>query len=91
MRWRPGCDQFWGRNSGRRLNRRVRRVHHRILFGWAGSGELELDIQAKLLRFLEEKSFRRVGGTRDIHVSLRVIAAIKKSALTFEFEDVPLP
>jgi two-component system, NtrC family, response regulator AtoC len=32
-------------------------------------------LQAKLLRFLEEKSFRRVGGSVDITVDVRVIAA----------------
>jgi DNA-binding NtrC family response regulator len=31
--------------------------------------------QAKLLRFLEEKSFKRVGGTADIRVDVRVVAA----------------
>ena len=41
-------------------------------------GDLSPAMQGKLLRFLEEKSFRRVGGTRDIHVSLRVIAATNK-------------
>ena len=37
-------------------------------------GELRLDIQAKLLHFLEERRFRRVGGTREIRVDERVIA-----------------
>ncbi|MHB8798370.1 MAG: sigma-54-dependent transcriptional regulator [Thermoanaerobaculia bacterium] len=37
-------------------------------------GELPLPLQAKLLRFLEERSFRRVGGTREIRVDVRVIA-----------------
>lgn len=32
-------------------------------------------LQAKLLRFLETRSFRRVGGTKEIHVDLRVISA----------------
>jgi DNA-binding NtrC family response regulator len=32
-------------------------------------------LQAKLLRFLEEKSFKRVGGAADIHVDVRVVAA----------------
>jgi len=38
-------------------------------------GDMSLALQAKLLRFLEEKSFRRVGGTRDIEVNTRIIAA----------------
>ncbi len=37
-------------------------------------GELRFDIQAKLLHFLEERRFRRVGGTREILVDVRVIA-----------------
>jgi len=35
-------------------------------------------LQAKLLRFLEEKSFKRVGGSADIHVDVRVIAATNR-------------
>ena len=38
-------------------------------------GELELSVQAKLLRVLEEGSFRRVGGLKDIPLDVRVIAA----------------
>jgi DNA-binding NtrC family response regulator len=37
-------------------------------------GELRLDLQAKLLHFLEERRFRRVGGTREIVVDVRVVA-----------------
>jgi DNA-binding NtrC family response regulator len=36
-------------------------------------------LQAKLLRFLEEKSFKRVGGSGDIKVDVRVIAATNRS------------
>jgi len=36
---------------------------------------LSLPLQAKLLRFLEAQTFKRVGGLRDIEVDLRVIAA----------------
>jgi DNA-binding NtrC family response regulator len=36
-------------------------------------------IQAKLLRFLDGQTFRRVGGTRDVAVDVRVIAATNKS------------
>jgi DNA-binding NtrC family response regulator len=42
-------------------------------------GEMDLRLQAKLLRALEDKTFRRVGGTRDIHVDVRVIAATNVS------------
>jgi DNA-binding NtrC family response regulator len=38
-------------------------------------GELELNLQAKLLRVLEEETFRRVGGLKDIPLDVRVIAA----------------
>jgi DNA-binding NtrC family response regulator len=38
-------------------------------------GELELGLQAKLLRVLEEGAFRRVGGLKDIALDVRVIAA----------------
>ncbi|MDX6383885.1 MAG: two-component system, NtrC family, response regulator AtoC [Blastocatellia bacterium] len=38
-------------------------------------GELEVSLQAKLLRVLEEGAFRRVGGLKDIPFDARVIAA----------------
>jgi two-component system, NtrC family, response regulator AtoC len=41
-------------------------------------GEMVPALQAKLLRFLEEKSFKRVGGAADIHVDVRVIAATNR-------------
>jgi len=40
--------------------------------------EMPLSIQAKFLRVLETKSFRRVGGTRDIKVDVRIVAATNK-------------
>jgi DNA-binding NtrC family response regulator len=36
-------------------------------------------LQAKLLRFLEEKTFKRVGGSQDLRVDLRVIAATNRT------------
>ena len=42
-------------------------------------GEMTAGLQAKLLRFLEEKSFKRVGGAADIHVDVRVIAATNRN------------
>lgn len=38
-------------------------------------GSMPLVLQAKLLRFLETKRFRRVGSTKEIHVDMRVISA----------------
>ncbi|HEV8269410.1 MAG TPA: sigma-54 dependent transcriptional regulator [Thermoanaerobaculia bacterium] len=42
-------------------------------------GEMTPALQAKLLRFLEEKAFRRVGGSSDIRVDVRVIAATNRN------------
>jgi len=41
-------------------------------------GELPAGTQAKLLKVLEEMTFRRLGGTRDLTVSLRLVAATNK-------------
>jgi DNA-binding NtrC family response regulator len=38
-------------------------------------GDMDLSMQAKLLRILENKTFRRVGGVKDIKVDVRVISA----------------
>ena len=42
-------------------------------------GELPLDLQPKLLRVLETRCFRRVGGSKEIRVDIRVIAASKRN------------
>ena len=41
-------------------------------------GEMGSAMQAKLLRFVEDRCFKRVGGTRDIQTDVRVIAATNK-------------
>ncbi len=38
-------------------------------------GELDLDLQAKLLKAIEDRRIRRVGGDRELEVDLQVIAA----------------
>jgi PAS domain S-box-containing protein len=44
-------------------------------------GEIPLDVQAKLLRVLQEKEFDRVGGKAPIKVDVRVIAATNRNLL----------
>jgi len=44
-------------------------------------GELPLDVQPKLLRVLETREFRRVGGNKNQQANVRVIAATKRNLL----------
>ena len=41
-------------------------------------GEMTTGLQSKLLRFLEEKTFKRVGGLADVRVDVRVVAATNR-------------
>ncbi len=41
-------------------------------------GEMTLALQSKILRFLEEKTFKRVGGLADISVDVRLVAATNR-------------
>jgi DNA-binding NtrC family response regulator len=54
-------------------------------------GEMSPTLQAKLLRFLEQKTFRRVGGTRDLTPDVRVVAAtnreLKEAVRAGEFRE----
>jgi two-component system response regulator AtoC len=42
-------------------------------------GEMGLNIQVKLLRVLERMTFKRVGGTKDITVSVRIVSATNRN------------
>ncbi|MEJ2441280.1 MAG: sigma 54-interacting transcriptional regulator, partial [Gammaproteobacteria bacterium] len=42
-------------------------------------GDLDFDLQAKLLRMLQEQIIQRVGGTREISVDVRIIAATHRN------------
>jgi transcriptional regulator with PAS, ATPase and Fis domain len=44
-------------------------------------GDIHLTVQAKLLRALEEKTFKRVGGLKDIKVNVRIVATTNKKDL----------
>ena len=45
-------------------------------------GEMSPALQVKLLRVLQEQQFERVGGTKTIHVDIRIIAATNKNLAT---------
>ncbi len=42
-------------------------------------GELQVPLQAKLLRVLEDQSFRRLGGLKDVSIDVRIIAATNRN------------
>ncbi|MGB0430158.1 MAG: sigma-54-dependent transcriptional regulator [Bacteroidia bacterium] len=42
-------------------------------------GEMDLSLQAKLLRVLQEKSIQRVGGSKTIKLDIRIIAATNRN------------
>jgi DNA-binding NtrC family response regulator len=44
-------------------------------------GELDISLQAKILRALQEKEIRRVGGVKEIHTDVRVVAATNRDLL----------
>jgi len=50
-------------------------------------GEMQLGLQAKLLRVLEEQTYKRVGGVQDISVDVRVIASSNRDLKTMVEED----
>ena len=54
-------------------------------------GEMTPGLQSKLLRFLEEKTFKRVGGLNDVRVDVRVVAAtnrdLEKDVKTGKFRE----
>jgi two-component system response regulator HydG len=56
---------------------RFERAHGGTLF-LDEIGELDANLQAKLLRVLQDKTFERVGGTRQITVDVRVVAATNR-------------
>jgi two-component system response regulator AtoC len=49
-------------------------------------GDISLELQTKLLRFLQEREFERVGGTRPIRVDVRIVAATSRDLHRFVAE-----
>ncbi len=50
-------------------------------------GDIKPSTQAKLLRALEERTFKRVGGLKDIRVSVRIIATTNKKDMESAVRD----
>jgi DNA-binding NtrC family response regulator len=77
-------SELFGHERGAFTDARQRKTG---LFETAAGGTLFLDeigemtpgLQAKLLRFLEEKTFKRVGGLTDIRVDVRIVAATNRN------------
>ncbi|HEX5773903.1 MAG TPA: sigma-54 dependent transcriptional regulator [Geomobilimonas sp.] len=44
-------------------------------------GDMEMGMQAKLLRFLEDRTFRRIGGSKVMSVDVRIVSATNKDLL----------
>jgi len=77
-------SQLFGHEKGSFTNAHQQHIG---LFEMANKGTVFLDeigdfpseLQVKLLRFLQEKNFYRVGGTKPIHSDVRIIAATNKN------------
>ncbi len=64
--------------AGARKIGKIELAHHGTVF-LDEIGELPMNIQAKLLRVLEERCFDRVGGTQTVEVDVRILAATNKN------------
>lgn len=61
-----------------RKNGLFEEAHHGTIF-LDEIGEMDMAMQAKLLRVLQERTIRRVGGLKDIAIDVRVIAATNRN------------
>jgi formate hydrogenlyase transcriptional activator len=71
--------------AGTKREGRFELAHNTTLF-LDEIGEIPLDIQAKLLRLLQEGEFERLGSSRTIKVDVRIVAATNRN-LEFEVEQ----
>jgi DNA-binding NtrC family response regulator len=50
-------------------------------------GDMSLNLQGKILRLVEQKTFRRIGGLKDIQVDMRIVTATNKDLLKLKEES----
>ena len=50
-------------------------------------GDMSLNLQAKILRLVEYRNFRRMGGLKDIKVDIRIITATNKDLIKLKSEE----
>jgi DNA-binding NtrC family response regulator len=51
-------------------------------------GDMNLNLQGKILRLVEQKTFRRIGGLKDIQVDVRIVTATNKDLLKLKEEGL---
>ena len=79
-------SELFGHEKGSFTNASVRKTglfeeaHHGTVF-LDEIGEMDLAMQAKLLRVLQERTIRRVGGIKDITIDVRIVAATNRNLL----------
>jgi len=79
-------SELFGHEKGSFTSASVRKTglfeeaHHGTVF-LDEIGEMDLAIQTKLLRVLQERTIRRVGGIKDITIDVRIIAATNRNLL----------
>ncbi|MBC8017482.1 MAG: sigma-54-dependent Fis family transcriptional regulator [Verrucomicrobia bacterium] len=77
-------SELFGHEKGAFTNAIIRKsglfeeAHHGTVF-LDEIGEMDMAMQAKLLRVLQERTIRRVGGLKDIAIDVRVIAATNRN------------
>ena len=89
-------SELFGHEAGAFTDAKTRRIgrfelaHHGTIF-LDEIGDMSINLQAKLLRVLQQKTFERVGGKETIMVDVRVIAAthrdLKLAILEKEFRE----
>jgi two-component system, NtrC family, nitrogen regulation response regulator NtrX len=63
-------------NTGRKIGKFELANHGTIFFDEIG--DMDIEIQSKILKVLQDKKFSRIGGSREIDLNIRVIAATNK-------------